>query len=124
MAAALLKAAFPARRINSAGIGARIGEPADPLACTLMREKGLDLDSHRARSLDETLLREHDLVLVMEQRHREWIEERWPFAAGRVYRWGHWPGFDVPDPYRKDEAAFRESFALIERGLVEWKERL
>lgn len=125
MAEALLAQALGGgREVSSAGIGALIGEPADPNAEALMRERGLSIASHLGRQMDESLLRDSDLVLVMERSHQEWIESRWPQARGRVYRWGHWSDFDVPDPYKKDEAAFREALALIERGLAEWKERL
>jgi protein-tyrosine phosphatase len=89
-----------------------------------MQERGLDLSAHRGRQLDEQLLHSNDLLLVMERDHQEWIESQWPQARGRVYRWGHWSNFEVPDPYRRDEAAFREALALLERGLDEWKERL
>lgn len=125
MAEALLRQALSgARAVSSAGIGALVNEPADAMALQLMHERGLDLGAHRGRQLDEALLRSNDLILVMEKRHQEWIESQWPHARGRVYRWGHWSNFDVPDPYRKDDAAFREALALIDRGVAEWKEKL
>jgi len=125
MGEALLSQALPdTSRVSSAGIGALVDEPADTKVLELMRERGLDMSMHRGRQLDEALLRANDLLLVMERGHQEWIESRWPQARGRVYRLGHWSNFDIPDPYRKDEAAFREVLALIERGIMEWKERL
>jgi protein-tyrosine phosphatase len=124
MAAFMLQAEMPGKKVCSAGIQALVHEPADATAVILMRERGLDLDRHRARQLDEELLRGCDLLLVMERNHIAWIEAQWPQARGRVYRWGHWSDFDVPDPYRRGEDAFREALALVERGLDEWKERL
>src|SRR5690606_6892784 len=105
MAEALLREALPGRRVSSAGIGALVGEPADPLAVQLMRERGLDIGAHRGRQLDEPLLRENDVLLVMERGHREWIESRWPQARGRVYRWGHWSDFEVPDPRSEEHTS-------------------
>lgn len=124
MAEAILKSAFPNKEISSAGIGALVGQPADAKAAALMRERGLDLSPHRARQLDQQLLRNNDLLLVMEQPHQRWIESRWPQARGRVYRWGHWADFDVPDPFGRDERAFRDALTLIDRGLEDWKEKL
>ena len=125
MAEALFRAAFAAPpNESSAGTGALLGHPADPVARRLMQERGLDIEAHRARQLDAALLRAHELVLVMEQEQQDWIESRWPEARGRVYRWGHWSNFNVPDPYRRDEQVFREALAWIERGLEDWKERL
>lgn len=124
MAEAVLRAHYPDKTVQSAGIDALAGEPAHPTAIALMRERGLDLDGHRGRQLDERLLRGSDLVLVMERGHQKWIEAQWPHAKGRVFRWGHWSDFDVPDPYRRGEKEFREALALIDKGLEDWKERL
>jgi protein-tyrosine phosphatase len=124
VAEALLKAQEPQRTVGSAGIGALVGEPADSAFLGLLSERGIDLSAHRARQLDESLLHASDLVLVMEQDHQRWIEERWPQARGRVYRWGHWSGFDVPDPYRRGERVCRDVVQLIDRGLEEWGPKL
>ncbi len=124
MAEILLRAQFPAKTISSAGIGALVGEPAHPIAIALMQELGVDLTAHRGRQLDEALVMQSDLVLVMERGHVAWIEGEWPHARGRVFRWGHWSDFDVPDPYRCGEPEFREALRLIDKGLQDWKARL
>ena len=124
MAAAILREAFPQRHVGSAGIRALVGEGADEHAVRLLEKRNLDLTGHRARQLDGTLLYGCDLLLVMEQVHKEWVELVWPEACGRTYRWGHWSDFDVPDPYRKDGTAFSEALALLDRGLEDWKTRL
>lgn len=124
MAEAMLKVVFPDKSVTSAGIAAVVDEPADPRAVDLMRKRGVDLRAHRGRQLEEGLMRNNDLLLVMEEHHQVWIEGRWPHARGKVYRWGHWSQFDVPDPHGADEASFFEALALIERGLRDWKERL
>lgn len=110
--------------VSSAGIAALVGEEAHPRSMDLMRERGLSLESHIARQLDDDLLRQSDLVFTMEKGHSDWIEERWPHARGRVYRWGHWDDFDVPDPYRRGDEVFRRALALIDKGLEAWKKRL
>lgn len=120
----MLRSHYPAKTVRSAGIGALKGEPAHETAIALLRERGLDLGAHRGRQLDESLLMQSDLVLVMEKGHQKWIEAEWPHAKGRVFRWGHWSDFDVPDPYRRGEKEFREALALIDKGLEDWKGRL
>lgn len=124
MAEAVLKSFYRDKTISSAGIGALLDEPAHSTAVALMQERGLDIRAHRARQLDEELLRDNDLLLVMEKGHQAWIEAQWPHARGRVFRWGHWSDFEVPDPYRRGEREFREALTLIDRGLEDWKERL
>jgi len=113
-----------ALRVESAGIGALVGKPADPHTLQLLAERGVDGAPHRARQLDGSLLREFDLVWVMEKWQKREIEAEHPSSRGRVYTIGHWGDFEVPDPYQKDEKAFREAMALIEKGLDQWRTRI
>lgn len=104
-------------RVESAGLAALVGKPADPLAQALMRERGLDVSGHRARQLVPALVSAADLVLVMDPAQQRAVEAMLPAARGRVQRLGRWGGFDVPDPYRQDRAAFEQALAMIERGV-------
>lgn len=110
--------------VSSAGLGALIDYEADPQSCALMTSKGLDISNHRARQLDKALVREADLILVMESVHKQAIEDHMPSAKGKVFRLGEWGGFDIPDPYRKDNTAFLTALALIERGVSEWVKKI
>ncbi len=107
--------------VESAGIGALVGRPAEKHAQDLVRLRGLDLSGHRARQLTPEMLRSADLVLVMEADQQRAIEAMWPPGRGRVYRVGHMGKFDVPDPYRQDRAAFERALSMIERGLSEFE---
>jgi protein-tyrosine phosphatase len=127
MAEALLRARFGARpdaRVESAGIAALVGEPADPIARELFAERGLDLSAHRARQLSADLVAKSDLVLVMEKRQVREVELMFPFVRGRVRRLGDFGNFDVPDPYREPRAAFTRALSLIERGLEDYDRAL
>jgi protein-tyrosine phosphatase len=103
--------------VESAGLGALVGRPADPLAQQLMQARGLDLGSHRARQLSRELIRSFPLILVMEKEQERAVEDLDPAARGRVHRIGRVGGFDVLDPYRRGMAAFEDSLSTIERGL-------
>lgn len=107
--------------VESAGIAALSGRPADPTAQALMGERGLDISGHRARQLTPELIRAFELVLVMEADQQKAIESMLPSARGRVHRIGRFGGFDVPDPYRQDRAAFERALALIERGVGDFE---
>lgn len=124
MAAALLGSKLADMTVSSAGIGAVVGSGADPAAIALMQQRGLDLTDHVARQLDEDIMRGSDMVLTMEQQHTRWITERWPQFTGRVFRWGHWQDFDVPDPYCRGDDAFKDALQLIDSGLEAWVSRL
>jgi protein-tyrosine phosphatase len=120
MAEALLSRRFAARghgHVESAGLAALSGHPADPLAVQLLAERGIDLSAHRARQLTPELLASFDLVLVMEEGQQRAIEALSASARGRIQRLGRVGGFDVPDPYGGPRAAFERALALIERGL-------
>lgn len=128
MAEGLLKAHIAAAgkdcRIESAGIAAVVDAPAEPFAVTLMRRRGIDIGNHRGRQLTYELLREFELILVMEERHRLHIEQLTPLVKGRVYRVGHWEDFEIRDPYRQPEIAFENALTLIDRGLESWQKYL
>ncbi len=70
MAAALLghnlASHNPAVEVQSAGLAALVGYPADSLAQELLWERGIDLSDHRARQLTAAMIMDADLVLAME----------------------------------------------------------
>lgn len=124
MGEALLRAALPERNVSSAGIAALVGESADPLVLAVLPELHTTLNTHRARQLTSDLCRSADLILVMESGHKRVIESIDPSARGKIYRWGEWAGFDVPDPYRRPQVAFEQALALIRQGLDLWLPKL
>jgi len=111
-------------RVASAGIGALVGEPADPMARELLAEQGVDISAHRARQLGAEMVRDHELILVMEEWQRRKVESDFPMARGRVMCLGHWSGLEVPDPYRQPRAAFEQALEEIQQGLEDWKDKL
>ncbi len=119
MAEGLLRARLAMRtnRVESAGLAALEGRPADPIAVQLLSEQGIDISAHRARQLTPELLARFELVLVMEEEHRRRIEELALSARGRVHRIGRFGDFDVADPVGKPRVAFERTLSLIERGL-------
>src|SRR5690349_14629358 len=64
--------------VESAGLAALVGHPADEMAQTLMAERGLDIGEHRARQLTAEMLRDFELVLVMESEQQRSIESTYP----------------------------------------------
>jgi protein-tyrosine phosphatase len=125
MAAALLGSLLGnSRAVESAGLAACVGEPADPMAIAVMADAGLDIRSHRARQLDESMLRTADLVLAMSTAQRTEVETRWPWTRGRVFRMGHWDGYDVHDPHGRPAAIFTLTLSLLDAASRSWADRL
>ena len=111
----------PRFQVSSAGVAALRGEPADPVALQLLRERGIDIGAHRARQLTPALVSQVELVLVMEQGHERAVLDMVPQARGKVHRIGKFGNFDVPDPYRQGRPAFEQALRLIERGLDDYE---
>ena len=126
MAAAVLKEGLKQAgahvEVESAGIAALGGYPADALAIKLMDERGLDIRAHRATQFTAHNALDSDLIMVMDTEQRHFLEENWPLLCGRVYRLGHWGNFDVNDPNQLGERAFRKALSRINTGLVRWLE--
>lgn len=127
MAAGLLRQAAKSRglisEVASAGLAALRGEAPDPIAVRLLAARGIDISGHRAVQATEQILRRYALIFVMERRQQDFVEATWPAFKGRVFRWGHWQDLDVPDPYGRDETAFRVSLSVIDWGLTAWLEK-
>lgn len=128
MAEGLLRHRLAARRevtIASAGVGALVGHPADALAVEVMREQNIDISAHHGRQLDQAAIVQHDLVLVMERAHLDWIEARFPIARGRVFLFSHWQGRqDVPDPYGHTREAFDQVLTYLQAYTEDWLKRI
>jgi protein-tyrosine phosphatase len=124
MAEALLKQALPGHAIRSAGIGALIGKPADPLAVQLMAEKGIDIKEHRAQQVLSSLVAQAQLILVMDSDQKRYVESSFVGSRGKVYRLAEAVKADIPDPYREGIESFRVSLSLIEEGVNFWAMKL
>jgi protein-tyrosine phosphatase len=124
MAEGLMAAALPGKQVSSAGLQALVGERADPFACELMQERGIAIEAHRAQQLSLDMCQRADLILVMDRAQRRAIEERYVFAAGKVFRLCEFIDQDVPDPYREGRSAFQRSLSLIDDGAQQWVQRI
>ncbi len=108
-------------QVGSAGLGALAGKPMDPTALRLLQERGIDASGHVARQVETQLLRDADLVLVMERRHAAAVHRFAPEAGGKVFLLDKWVGGSgIRDPYRKAPEAFEHAYSLIERGVASW----
>ena len=107
-------------QVGSAGLHALVGHAIDPLAATLLRERGHDPLAHRARQATASMLGDADLILVMERAHVAKIAREWPQVSGKTFLLGRWDNSEVPDPYRQGRIAFEHAYGLIEQGAARW----
>ena len=124
LAQALLAQQLPEHTINSAGLGALVGNPADPLSIQVATAHGLDLSSHRAQQVTSWMCQQAELILVMEQAHKTQLEQQFPVVRGKVFNLGQFGKFDIADPYMEPLDAFEAAYAAIAQGVADWVPRI
>ena len=119
-----LQSLKPEIQINSAGLDALVGHPADPVAQQVAKSEGVDLSEHRGRQLNRQMLQQAQLILVMEAWQKEEVSQLRADCRGKVYRLGHWMDLEVPDPYKKSREIFLHVFDIINKSVDTWGQKL
>jgi protein-tyrosine phosphatase len=121
----LLRKILPNKKIDSAGVAAVKGFPADASAIRVAEKHHLSLDGHQGKQFTSTLGRQYDLILVMEHSHLEEVSRIAPEVRGKTMLLGHWlQGKQIPDPYRKSDEAFESVYQLIDQSCKHWAKKL
>lgn len=118
--------------VASAGTdGYHEGQKADARAIKIAKEKGIVMDGHRARAMQDSDFFEYDVMYAMDGGHLYELQQRtMPGAKARLAMFlspkdAH-DVVEVTDPWYGDEDGFRDCYALIEKGcsdlLVQLKE--
>jgi protein-tyrosine phosphatase len=91
----------------------------------LLVKNGYDSKNHRARKADGHLISSADLILVMENSHKNAIMTHYPGASGKIMLLGKWSdNTEIQDPYKKSLEAHMRVFEQIENSCLSWYERL
>ena len=116
----------PGLRVGSAGLGALVGEPADPTTSeAAVQHFGLDLTGHVARQFTPEMGLAHDLLLVMDAGHRAAIRDTWPQLSGRVMLFDRWTdATGIDDPFRRSPDVHVRVLSDIDRAARAWAPRL
>lgn len=102
-------------KITSAGTKSVAGGRANDVVALIARNNGFSLRDHKAEPLDDAIVKSADLILVMEQEHKDFVLKHWPKAANKTFRlmeYGWTAGddgesLDVPDPTGKNAEDFQ-----------------
>jgi protein-tyrosine phosphatase len=93
-----------------------------------MEELGIDIHGHRARQVDEAMIRDADLVLAMTPRHRETLHRNFPGFREKIRTIPEYSAGDtaagIADPYGYDYSVYRTSAREILRHMESVLERL
>ena len=125
MQQALKRAGLPSVTATSCGVFAIEGMGPTRETQRVLQEVGLDCATHRARPLTIDLVEEADLILVMEEFHREEIFRRMPSAKGKIHllkAYGTPSGSavanpNIPDPIGKPLEVYEVCFTEIREAV-------
>jgi protein-tyrosine phosphatase len=114
----------PDIHVSSAGLAAIVDHPAASIARSLLQERNIDISKHAARQLSDGMVREADLILVMERQQKKKVESLYPYALGKVFLLGKWDDNEIPDPWNSPRSEYENSLALIDKALVDWQKKI
>ena len=111
-------------RSASAGISTTQAARAPQEACTAAGGYGHSLDAHEPLQLTRELVREHDLVVVMEADQLRQLRASYPDAADRILllplldeEASGYERFNISDPFGGPLDGFHACYARIDRAL-------
>ncbi len=105
---------------SSAGTQAAPGAPLSRGAADVFAARGIGPIEHHARLVDKSLLKESDVIYVMELAHRNDLLARFPEAKAKILVLREAAGLspvDIADPVGADAAAYQAFAAAIEEAL-------
>lgn len=120
----LKKFGFDDWAVSSAGTWAAEVRPAARMSRQIARERGLDIEAHRARMVSDDILQTSDLVLCMTESHKEAIAFEFAAHQEKVYLLSELVGkrYDIGDPYGGPDAGYYEmadeTERLVRKGMV------
>ncbi len=109
-------------RVESAGVWAYQGAKATQNAQVVVAERGLNLEGHRSQPTDPALLKQFDIIIVMEEEHKVVLQERNPTLAERILTIRELVGGrgDFDDPVGGSEKVYRQAageiYAILEQA--------
>lgn len=133
VAEAMLRQSLPGRQICSAGLNAMVGQGVDATARELAERDQLDVSQHRAQQVTTELIQWADLILVMNQQHRDALAAKVPVSMGKILLLGHWLptqgspgniGLDIPDPYQKSREVFEYVHHTMSQAVALWSRKI
>lgn len=121
----MLRAGLPRLEVSSAGLGAVVGAPADPVTARVAAARGLSLEGHAARQLTAKLGAGNDLILAMAPAYRTEIMRRYPQLSGRTLLFDRWTGGSgIRDPYGQPPEVHARVLDKIAAAATAWIARL
>lgn len=112
----LLKKGITGITVSSAGIEANSEYKIYGYLEEVMREAGIDFSDHISTQIAEKDVKMSSIIFVMEKRHKQFILERFPYAAKKVFLLKGYAGYgeiDIEDPIGQPPPAHKQKLEEI-----------
>jgi protein-tyrosine phosphatase len=121
-------------KVTSAGLHVKDSvSPENAVAAA--HSRGVDLDHHTPRQIDEDAVEKADMILAMEPKQLGMLRRRFPQYSGKLFllslfeerspsQYGPWQRYHIEDPYGKPVADVVTCFTRIERCVTGLMNRL
>jgi protein-tyrosine-phosphatase len=112
--------------VESAGVWAMDGNPPALLSQFVMQKMGMDISSHQSQPTSLKLLYNFDLVLTMEDEHKNYLMDQYGEFADRIYMLSEMVGewVDIPDPIGGELIEYEETAYMLERILTDGLDKI
>lgn len=103
-------------KVKSAGMETQPGKPAHALAKEIAHQHGLSLQCHSTTLLSQDLIKESDLVLVMEVAQKDRLSKLYAQDRHKVFLLGQFcrnGSLEIDDPYGGVQEDFKACFGRI-----------
>ncbi len=113
-------------KVSSAGIGAIEGFSPTAETIEVMKEEGIDVKGFKSTKVSKNLIKDADLILVMEPLHKQEVIKAVPEAASKIYllkefgldeRSFHPEGFSIPDPIGRSIENYEYCLEMIKKEI-------
>jgi protein-tyrosine-phosphatase len=109
-------------KVSSAGISASPSYGIYGVLEKVLTEEGIDISNHKPTQVTPQIVKEMDLILVMERRHKEAILQMAPEVEKRVFLLKEFAGekedLDIPDPIGQSEEVYRKRLEEVKGYLL------
>ena len=114
--------------VSSAGISTFEGDSANEKAIYTLRNKGIDIKSHKSRQITKEIIENSDLILTMTKSHKRMILNALPEYLNKVFTIKEYvyinnneeltgKNLDIADPYGLDYNIYEKCAEEIEENL-------
>ncbi|MBA7506835.1 Low molecular weight protein-tyrosine-phosphatase Wzb [subsurface metagenome] len=115
-------------KVSSAGIAALPSFAIYSVLEKVLKEEDIEISNHKPTRVTPQIVKDADLILVMERRHKEAILEMAPEVKKRVFLLKKFAGekknLDIPDPIGQPEEAYRSRLQEIKGYLLKILEKI